>query len=269
MNSLRVGWLILGLFVLMLFNGFYYIVRPGYRGVKVTLGTVSEGFRPEGFGFKLPFITDVHQVMVKQRTNGLKAQCFSSDLQNINIDVRLLYRIPEGSVVRIFREYAGDAFDSLIAPRVNEALKEVTAMQSAEQIVKKREDIKAQALEIARKKVGDVLILEDLVIEDIQLSRELAHAIEQKMVQEQEAAKAKFIQQKTEIEAKTAIIKAKGEAEAISIRGKALRESPNLIQLHIVEKWDGKAPLVVGGAGAAGANMILPLENLRKLSSNN
>jgi prohibitin 2 len=82
------------------------------------------------------------------------------------------------------------------------------------------------------------------------------------MVQEQEAAKARFTQQKAQIEADTVIIKAKGEAEAIRIRGEALRDTPGLIQLQIVEKWDGRSPLVIGGGSTGeggGTQFILPL----------
>ena len=127
--------------------------------------------------------------------------------------------------------------------------------------MKKRDLIKTKALELARKKIGNILFLEDLVIKNINLSKELESAIEQKMVQEQEAAKAKFTQQKAEIEAKTAIIRAKGEAEAISVRGRAIRENPAVIDLQLLEKWNGITPLVVGGG--KGTNILLPL-NERK-----
>lgn len=239
-----------------------YVVEPGYRGVLITLGKVSPQARDEGFGTKPPFVSHIEHVLVRQQTRPLTAECYSSDLQQVNVTLRILYRIPEAQVVRIYQDYAGDPFDSLIAPRVHEALKEVTALQSAEQIVKKREEIKTRALAAAKQKVGDVLMVEDLVLENITLSKELEAAIESKMVQEQEAAKARFTQQKSQIEADTAIIKAKGEAEAIRIRGEALRDTPGLIQLQIVEKWDGKAPLVVGGSTGgenAGTNFILPL----------
>jgi prohibitin 2 len=83
------------------------------------------------------------------------------------------------------------------------------------------------------------------------------------MVQEQEADKAKFTQQKAQIEADTAVITAKGDAESIRIRGEALKENPTFIQLQIVEKWDGRSPLVIGG-GAGGANMLLPLNDLEQ-----
>jgi prohibitin 2 len=243
-----------------------YVVQPGDRGVEVTLGKVSTVFKPQGFGFKTPFITSIVPVTIKQQTRALQAACYSSDLQQVNMDLQVLYRVPEASVVQIYQGYAGDPFDSLVAPRVQEALKEVTALESAEQIVKNREEIKSKALAGARQKVGSLLVIEDVVIQNIDLTKELEAAIEAKMVQEQEAAKAKFTQQKTQIEADTAVIKAKGEAESIRIRGEALKENPSFIQLQIVEKWDGKTPLVVGNS-AGGANMLLPMSDLQKQSA--
>ena len=94
------------------------------------------------------------------------------------------------------------------------------------------------------------------------MSKELETAIESKMVQEQEAAKARFTQLKAQIEAETSIVKAKGEAEAIRVRAEAIRDNPGLIQLQIVEKWDGRSPLVIGGGateGGNGANILLPI----------
>ncbi len=236
-----------------------FIIPPGNRGVIVTMGKVSPVFAPEGFGVKMPFITDVVPVSIRQQTKSTEADCYSSDLQQIKVELRILYRIPENMIVKTFQEYSGDPFDSLIAPRVAEALKEVTAQQSAEQIVKKREEIKNTALNAAKLKIGPMLVIEDLVIQNVALSKELESAIEAKMVQEQEAAKAKFIQQKAEIEANTVVIKAKGEAEAIRIRGRALQESPGLVQLQIVEKWNGVSPLVIG-QGGSGANILLPIK---------
>ena len=237
-----------------------YVVEPGFRGVQVTLGKVSTEFKPEGFGTKTPFIAHVIPIPVRQLTRELVAKCFSADLQQVTIHIRVLYRIPESAVVRIYQDYAGDPFDTLIAPRVQEALKEVTAMQSAEQIVKHREEVKTKALGSAKEKVGSILMVEDVVLENITLSKELETAIEAKMVQEQEAAKAHFVQQKAQTEAETAIIRATGEAKAIRIRAEAIRDNPGLIQLQIVEKWDGKAPLVVGGGSDSnGANILLPI----------
>lgn len=237
-----------------------YVIEPGYRGVEVTLGKVSPAFKAEGFGFKAPFVTTIYPVSIRQQTSEEKAECYSSDLQQVVVDLRVLFRIPESSVVKLFQQYQGDPFQSLVAPRVQEALKEAAAQQSAEQIVKNREQIKVRALELARKKAGDLLVIEDIVIQDIALTQELERAIEQKMVQEQEAAKAKYIQQRAQIEADTAVIKAKGEANSIRIRGEALKENPAFVELQIVDRWDGISPLVIGGGG----NVMMTLPDLQR-----
>jgi prohibitin 2 len=243
-----------------------YTVQPGYRGVLVTLGTVSPQPKPEGFGLKLPFVTTVEPRTIRQQKETFKASCYSADLQQVEINLSVLYKVPPGSVVRLFREYQGDVFNALIEPRVAEAVKEATALRTAEQIVQKREEVKTRTLEIARTKVTELLLLEDIVLEDITLTRELESAIESKMVQEQEAARARFRQQQAQIEANTMIIKARGEAESINLRGKALRENPSFIELQIVERWDGITPVVVG-PHASGANMILPVGDMGKFIS--
>ncbi len=147
--------------------------------------------------------------------------------------------------MQIYKQFAGDPFDSLIAPRVQEAIKEVTALQTAEQIVKNREEIKQKALAAARQKIGDMLRVEDIVIRNMDLSTELERAIEAKMVAEQQAAQARLHQMQTKVEAETAIIRARGEAEAIKVRGEALKLNPAFLRLQIVERWNGKSPLVV------------------------
>ncbi len=240
-----------------------YVVQPGYRGVEVTMGKVSPAFKPEGFGLKAPFVTTIHPISVRQHTAEDKADCYSSDLQQTHIELKVLFRIPESSVVKLFQQYYGEPFESLVAPRVHEALKEVTALQSAEQIVKNREQIKTRALEIARKKIGTLFVVDDIVIQNIALTKELEHAIEAKMVQEQEASKSKYLQQRAQIEADTAVIQAKGEAESIRIRGQALKDNPAFVDLKIVDKWDGITPLVIGG----GESLLLPLSDLEHRQS--
>lgn len=270
MPPIHVGKIIAGaliIFVLVVVGSTStYVVEAGNRGVQVTLGRVSDIPKPEGFGFKLPFVTRVASVTVRQQADQFVADCYSSDLQQIKIAIRVLYRIPENKVVTLYRDYQGQPFASLIQPRVGEAVKELTALRSAEIIVQKREDIKAGALSSSRSKLGDLLVIEDIVVENIELSPVLERAIEAKMVQEQEAARARFAQQQAQVEANTAVIKARGEAESINLRGKALRENPSIISLQIVEQWDGITPLVVGPTAEA-ADMLLPLGQMHSLTN--
>lgn len=272
MNSVQLtkllGAVFLTFVLLILSTATTYVIEPGTRGLKVTLGKTADHFLPEGFGVKAPFITSIVTVNVRQMTQAVRADCFSSDLQQVKIDLRVLYRVPEAAVVQIYREFAGDPFDSLIAPRVQEAIKEVTALLTAEQIVKSREDIKKKALASATQKIGSLLVVEDIVVRDINLSNELEKAIEAKMVAEQQANQARFTQVQTQVEAETAVISAKGEAEAIRVRGEALRQSPSYLRWRIVERWNGRSPLVVpSGPENAGAALLLPLGPVEKATA--
>ncbi len=246
------------------------VVEPGFRGVRVTLGKASPIFESEGLKFKAPFVTEIVQISVRQQTEELSSECYSSDLQQVRVKMRILYRIPENAVVPLFRDYDGAEYEALIAPRVIEALKEAASAQSAEMIVQNREAIKLQTLEATRKKIGELpaggplISIEDITLSDLALSSELNAAIEQKMTQREEAERARFVQRQSEIEAQTMIIKAKGDAESIEIRGQALRESPAFLKLQIVEKWDGIPPLVIGGEAGAGANVLVPISDLNR-----
>jgi prohibitin 2 len=252
------GGVILLFLVAILGSSSTYVVEPGHRGVLVTLGKVSEGFKPEGFGLKPPVISRVHQQTVQRQTGRMEAGCYSSDLQQVVMEVKVLYLVPEGQVVTLYRDFEGEVFDSLIEPRVAEALKEVTALRRAEEIVQQREQVKSMTLDAAQAKVGNLLVIEDVVLEDIKLTDILESSIEEKMVREQEAARARFSQQQAEVEAETKVIEAKGEADAIRLQGKALRENPSVLDLMVVSQWDGVTPLVAG-SGLEGTEFLLPM----------
>ena len=62
---------------------------------------------------------------------------------------------------------------------------------------------------------------------------------------------------------RSAVIKAKGEAESIVIRGEALKKNPEFVDLQIVDKWDGLAPVVIGG----GDKVMLSLQDIERLKT--
>ncbi|MGE4183313.1 MAG: SPFH domain-containing protein, partial [Limisphaerales bacterium] len=53
------------------------VVEPGNRGVRVTLGRVSDAFEKEGLLIKPPFVTRIYQMSVRQQTVELKTECYS------------------------------------------------------------------------------------------------------------------------------------------------------------------------------------------------
>jgi len=253
--ALVIVLIVLGILTIMLS---YHIVQPGYRGVKITLGKASEGYLPEGLSFKMPFIAKVLDMPVKQITQQGKADVFSSDLQNIQIDYNVMYRIPEDMVVKLTTQYEGDPYEKLLEPRIQERIKQVTATYRAEDLVKKREDVKTRTLDSVTSALDGLISVEDLTITNIGLSDQLEAAIEQKVIREQEALAKKFELEKAQRDAEITIVQAKAEAEGVRIKGEAITSAPQVIDLEIARKWDGKAPQsVVTGVG--GSNVLLPL----------
>ncbi len=251
------GGLIL-LVVLFLAFGCWSIVPPGHRGVSVTLGKVDPVAKGEGLTFKMPFVEQIIKMPVQQITVASKTTSFSSDLQTVDVAYSVLYRIPESKVVELFQQFAGNPYSTLVEPRVQESLKQVTALYKAEELVKNREKIKLAVLDKVRRELAGLIDVRDIPITNIDFSDELEKAIELKQVTEQQALAKEYELQKAQKEAEITLVNAKAEAEAVKIKGDALATSPRVIDLEIAKKWDGKSPQTVV-IGQGGANVLLPL----------
>jgi prohibitin 2 len=252
-----VGGIIALVIILVAISSSTHIVPPGARGVLITLGQTNPNFKPEGLTLKLPFIQQVVNISVRQVTQQGRAPSFTADLQNVDVLYDVLYRLPEGKIVEIYRNYSGNVYDSLLLPRIQEAIKQVSSQYRAEDLVKNRETIKIKVIEHLRNAMDGLIIINDLTITNIDLTDELEKAIEQKTIAEQQSLKKNF---ELDIATKDAEIKrvtAKGEADAIKLQGDALRSAPDVIQLEIIRKWDGKAPQTVV-TEKGGASIILP-----------
>jgi prohibitin 2 len=244
---------------LVIGGAMFHVVPVGHRGIRVTLGRVHPEALQEGLAFKWPFLEAVIDYPIKQITQSSTATCFSSDLQTVTVSYSTLYRLPEQRVVELFQKFAGDPYTTLVEPRIQETLKEVTAAYRAEDVVKKREEVKNKVLGKLRTVLQELITINDLTINNVDLTAELEKAIELKQVMEQQALAKVYELQKAQRESEITIVNAKAEAESVKIKGEALQAAPEVIQLEIAKKWDGKTPnSVVVGAG--GANVLLPLK---------
>jgi prohibitin 2 len=241
--------------------GSFTVIKPGHRGVRVTLGKVSPEVLTEGLAFKWPLgISKIEQINVQQQTGKDEADCFSKDTQTLKIRFAVFYRIPADKAVTLFQEFKGDPYETLIAPRVQEALKQVTAQYEAIEIVGNREKVREQVVQQVRESVAKVVDVVSLSLENIDLSNELERAIDAKMVMQEEARKKVFEKQKQEAEAEITLINAKAEAESVRLRGQAFAENPLVLQMEIIKKWNGISPgVVVLGEGAKGSSIVLPM----------
>ena len=240
-TPLIVGAVIGGLALVILLLSSCSVIDPGERGVVVNLGSMSKDVLGEGVHFNAPW-AKVKRVAIKQTTMIGKTECFSKDLQTVKVTYSCMYSIPESKVLDLFQKYAGNPYESLVVPRIEEAIKLASATLTAEAIVKQREMVKAAALGEVHKQLEGLVIVSDLPITNIDLTDMLEKAIEGKQVAEQKALAKEYDLVAAKKDAEISIEKAKGEAEAIRITGEALAKSPNVTLMEAVKKWDGKAP---------------------------
>lgn len=238
--------------------GCYHVVPPGFRGVSVTLGKVDGRVRPEGITFKKPFIEKIINLPVRQITVEGQAASYSSDLQTVMVSFKALYRVPEEKVVELFQQFQGDPYQTLVEPRIQEELKQTTAIYRAEELVKNREKIKIEVLEKVRKQVAGLLTVADIPITNFDFTDELEKAIEQKTIREQEALAKSYELEKARKEAEITFVNAEAEARSVKIKGDALKTSPEVIALEIVKRWNGVSPTTVV-TEKGGANVLLPI----------
>lgn len=257
--SKSILWLVIIVIFLFALARSCTIVPPGHRGVSVTLGKVSPNIRGEGLNFKKPFIENIVKIPIQQITVDGETECFSSDLQTIRVSYSVLYKLPPDKIISLYQEYRGDPYETLVHPRIEDALKQATAKYKAEEMVKQREAVKILAKEIVIREVTGMVTIVDVPLKNIDLTAQLEKAIEDKQVQEQQALSKTYELQKAQKAAEITIVEAKAEAEAVKIKGEALKISPEVIQLEIAKKWNGVSPTSVV-VTEGGANVLLPLK---------
>tara|TARA_Y100001935_G_scaffold255658_1_gene270636 strand:- start:21327 stop:22223 length:897 start_codon:yes stop_codon:yes gene_type:complete len=246
----------------------FVIVDAGHVGVVKRLGAVQPIAFEEGFHFKLPILDDVVKLDVRLRKVFNESISASKDLQTVRTEVTVQYSL-NGGVSPISYQKIGirQVIEStLIEPAIQESVKSVTALYTAEQLITNREEVKLKIQEeveqfidttLSRKGAPNALSIANVAITDFAFSSEFNRAIELKVKAEQEALQAKNEKTRrvTQAEAAAAEKKLAAEAEAyqISVESKAranaikreanaLKGNPALIQLRMAEKWNGELP---------------------------
>ena len=258
---------------LALLGSLTVVIESGHVGVVRSFGAVQPEPLPEGLHFKKPFIDQVEQMDVRLTASHGKATAASRDLQTVTTEVTTQYSL-KGELAPLTYQRIGNlgkVSAALVEPGIQECVKSVTAKFTAEELVTKREVVKMQiqqALEaflnatLKEKGVEGAIVIANIAITDFDFSAEFNRAIEAKVKAEQEALQAKNVkimvvtqaeaaaarsQLEADAQAYSTTVQSKARAEAIQREAEALKQSPELIKLRTVEKWDGVLPRISGG----------------------
>ena len=266
-NRKKVGYgyyIVGGIFILILLSVVcpFRIVNAGERGVVMRFGKVQNYILGEGLHTIVPIITTVKKINVRMQQNTFNADASSKDLQMINTELAVNWRLDPLEVNKIYQQLGDEKLiiNGIITPAVYEVLKTAMAKRTAEEVITKRTELKEEIDSGLKKRLSQYkIIVDDISLVQFSFSPEFSKAVEAKQIAEQEAKQAEFIAKKATQEALAEINRAKGQAEAQRLQ--RLTITPELLQKQAIEKWDGRFPSVMGG------NDSLPLINIKPSSS--
>ncbi len=261
-NGMKFGGLVL--IVVGSFLTSYVSVPAGYRGVLLRFGAVAGDLR-EGAHFVVPGMETVQMIEVRTQKAEAKGSAASQDLQVVTTDLAVNYHLDPSSVGKIYKSIGDDEAvrDRIIQPATQEVLKAVVARYTAEQLIRQRDQVKAQVDEGLTSRLAAYNILVEpngVSLTNFEFSQQFNDAIEAKQVAQQSAEQQKYVLAKAQMEAQTEIAKANGIASANRIKAQALETQggQKVLAQSWIDKWDGHLPTVSGANGG----QILDLRDL-------
>ncbi|MCD6109862.1 prohibitin family protein [bacterium] len=251
-------------------------VPPGHVGVVFDQGQgVLEDELDEGLHLKIPFWQQVtvmdartqEYTMSIAKGEGYKTdddsiESRSKDGQVVWVDATILFHIDKAQADDIKRELGTkmDYYAKIIRPRAREVIRAVVANYNALDLVSEKRsqivDDMSKALKVAYSKHN--IELEEVVLRNVTYSNDFAAAIEEKEVARQKIKISEYQKEQASELKEKKIIEAEGEAEAIKLKGDALRDNPEVIQLEFVNKI---GPNISWGILP---NSVMPLLNMPK-----
>lgn len=236
--------------LLSILYGSFYQIETGNKGLVFTNGELVK-VADEGLHLKIPFFQDVKKIDVTtQTTTANNLHSASKNMQEVTAGVTVNYHFDQNQLPKIYEQTRFNVEEKIIKPRVQEALKAITAMYDAEQLIVNRADVKMKLDDLLKNDLAKFhIIVDDVQLVHFDFSPEFNKAIEAKQTEVQNALKAKNILDRIKIESEQKIVQAKAEAETIRIQSEAIKAQggQEYVQLKAISKWDGKLPTTILG----------------------
>jgi regulator of protease activity HflC (stomatin/prohibitin superfamily) len=245
-DTLLASKIFLTLALAVIFFNFFVIINPGQRGVLIKFGEVQDRVLSEGIHVIIPLVNTVEKLSVRVQKQAQSAEASSKDLQDVFTDVALNWHIIPEKTNLVFQQVGNEnsIINRIIDPAVEEVLKAVMAEYTAEEIITKRRQVKAEVDSFLTDRLNPYyLAVDDISLVHVHFSERFGEAVETKQIAEQEAKRAGFMAIKAAKEAEAKVNLAKGEAEAQGLIQATLNNE--LLKKQTIEKWDGKLPLVM------------------------
>lgn len=223
------------------------VVGPGQRGIRFVFGKASSSIEEPGPYLWVPFFLGMTKIDVQVQKSEIRASAASKDMQEITTDLAINWKLSPDKVVATYKNVGDEQaiLDRIIYPAVNEIVKAATAKHTAEDILRKRMELKASIDEGLKGRLTQYGIdVYDVSITHLSFTPGFEAAIENKQIAEQRAKQASYEAEKATQDARAEVERAKGQAESQRLVKASI--TSEILQQKAIEKWDGHFPQVMG-----------------------
>ena len=232
-----------GVILLILIIGGFSVIGAEDVGIRVTLGKVAP--EPEyGLTVKWPLISKF--IKFEKTTQRIETSdaTYTKDIQSADIKYVFTYKIVSANAPELYLSAGKGYEEKLIYPSLHSALKDVIGRWTAQDLVANRDKAAAEVQEQLKNDLSEQFFTEiRFQMSNIDYSDVFEKGIEEKVLAEQEAQKAKNRTVQIEEEGRQAVIKAEAAAKAkiaeaeaaakaMDIEGKALARNPQVLELR-------------------------------------
>ncbi len=261
--------------------------------VSVDAGTVQillQGGKPvralePGWHIKTPFLQSTEKMdMTIQKVESIES-AGTNDLQTVSATVALNYRINPSQVIEVYEDFHHDYAIRVIKPAIEESLKASTAHYSAEELITRREAVKADLDDVLSNRIEDIqgkqyFIFVQASLTDFAFNPQFQAQVEAKVEQEQKTLEAERYLEQVQFEAQQKVVQAEAQKDAdiaiaegaalaaileanstawgiermadakayeIQLINENIADNPAYIQYTWIKQWDGKLPVTVFG----------------------
>jgi len=211
------------------------VLEPGWHFITpIVQGTVSIPTRPQTY-------TMSHQSGEGANANqDDSVRVLTQDGLHVDVDVTVRYRVTPRDAPQFHEQYRDlpTAETRLIRPTVRSVLRteggniDVTDIYTGEGQTR----LKLAVEEVLKAETnGSGIVIESVQIRNVRLPEEYARSIEQKKVKQQKIEEAEYEIEVAQKNKERQVIEAEAEAEQIRIKGNALRQNPEVLDLRYIE----------------------------------
>lgn len=241
---------IIGLFALTLVLSCFSVVRPGHRGIMVTLGHTDTVALQPGPHLKLPFVSTIIPMSVRVNKYSVGETAQSLDLQHIQTTIAVNFHVEPKDVSWVYTHIGTESTltEKVLSQRVSKVFKAVIAKYNAEELTQHRDRISTMIQnQLSSELLPYRTLIDGVNITNFTFTQQFQAAIERKQIALQKAQQASYELDRAKIKAQQKIVQAQAEQKAIALVQSALTK--NYVQYQAIKRWDGKLPHVMAGQG--------------------